>query len=235
MKLLAIDTSAVSASVAILEDDRVRSLCCVNAGLTHSRTLLPMIDAALKNSETALSEIDAFACSVGPGSFTGIRIGIAAIKGLCDGTGKKALAVSTLEGLAYNLLGQDVLACAVMDARCRQVYTALFDVCGDTVTRLTQDAALKLEDLGKLLESHREKPIVFVGDGALLCRDALGYSAAPPLTRYQNAASVAMAALQSFDEEKLIRAQALLPVYLRLPQAERELRARSANSQVSHR
>ncbi len=230
MKLLAIDTSAVSASVAVVEDDRVRSLCSVNAGLTHSRTLLPMIDAALCNSETKLSEIDCFACAVGPGSFTGIRIGIAALKGLCDGTGKKALAVSTLEGLAYNLLGQDVLACAVMDARCKQVYCALFDVSVDTVTRLTDDAALKIEDLGALLSQHREKPVVFVGDGAVLCEKELGFRAAPALVRFQNAASVAFAALHDYDESRLIEPQALLPVYLRLPQAERELRARNAQS-----
>ena len=228
MKLLAIETSAVSASVAIVEDDRVRSLCSVNAGLTHSRTLLPMIDAALKNSETALREIDCFACAVGPGSFTGIRIGIAAIKGLCDGTGKKAFPVSTLEGLAYNLLGQDVLACAVMDARCKQVYCALFDVRGNDVTRLTDDAALKIDDLGALLQTYERKRIVFVGDGAALCEDALGYSAAPPLTRFQNAASVAFAALKHANETPPLDAHALLPVYLRLPQAERELKARKS-------
>ena len=231
MKLLAIDTSAVSASVAIVEDGRVRSLCSVNAGLTHSRTLLPMIDAALNNSETALSDIDCFACAVGPGSFTGIRIGIAALKGLCDGTGKKAVAVSTLEGLAYNLLGQDVLACAVMDARCKQVYCALFDVCGDRVTRLTDDAALKIEDLGALLSQHTEKPVVFVGDGAALCERELGHPAAAPLVRFQNAASVAFAALNGFDENRLVEPQALLPVYLRLPQAERELKAKKKNEE----
>ena len=230
MKLLAVDTSAVSASVAVTENGAVRSLCTVNAGLTHSRTLLPMIDAALQNSETALEDIDAVACSVGPGSFTGIRIGIAAVKGLCDAAGKRALAVSTLEGLAYNLRGQDVLACAVMDARCRQVYTALFNVSGETVTRLTEDAALKLEELGELLKRHTEKRIVFVGDGAALCEKELGYPAASALLRFQNAASVAFAAESGFHENKLLDPQDLQPVYLRLPQAERELRARNARS-----
>ncbi len=230
MRLLAIDTSAVSASVAITEDGCIRSLCTVNAGLTHSRTLLPMIDAALQNSETALSDIDCFACAVGPGSFTGIRIGIAAIKGLCDGTGKKAFAVSTLEGLAYNLLGQDVLACAVMDARCKQVYCALFDVRGESVTRLTEDAALKIEDLGRLLELYRNRKIVFVGDGAKLCADALGFPAAAPLVCFQNAASVAFAALRGADKRPPLDGKDLLPVYLRLPQAERELRSRREKS-----
>lgn len=230
MRILGVDTSAVCASVAVTENGRVRAQSSTNAGLTHSRTLLPMIDSLLQNSETPLSSIDCFACSVGPGSFTGIRIGIAAIKGLCDGTGKKALAVSTLEGLARNLAGQDVLACAVMDARCNQVYTALFDVCGDKVTRLTNDDALLIDDLGARLRQHTEKPIVFVGDGAEKCAAVLGYPAAAPLVRFQNAASVALAAEEGFDESKLLDAQQLLPVYLRLPQAERELRARNARS-----
>ncbi len=231
MRILAVDTSAVCASVAVVEDGRIRAQSSTNAGLTHSRTLLPMIDSLLQNSETPLDSIDCFACAVGPGSFTGIRIGIAAIKGLCDGTGKQALAVSTLEGLAYNLLGQDTLACAVMDARCNQVYTALFEIQGDTVTRLTADAALKIEDLGTLLEQYSGKRIIFVGDGAEKCAQSLPYPAAPALTRFQNAASVALAAERSFDESKLLDAQALLPVYLRLPQAERELRAKRNASQ----
>lgn len=230
MRILAIDTSAVCASVAVTENGRVRAQSSTNAGLTHSRTLLPMLDALLQNSETSLDSIDCFACAVGPGSFTGIRIGIAAIKGLCDGTGKKAIAVSTLEGLARNLAGQNVLACAVMDARCNQVYTALFDVCGERVTRLTEDDALRIDDLGARLKDYTEKPVVFVGDGAEKCAAALGYPAAAPLIRFQNAASVALAAEGSYAEEKLLDAQQLLPVYLRLPQAERELRARSAQS-----
>ena len=231
MRILSVDTSAVCASVAVVEDGRIRAQSSTNAGLTHSRTLLPMIDSLLQNSETPLDSIDCFACAVGPGSFTGIRIGIAAIKGLCDGTGKQALAVSTLEGLAYNLLGQDTLACAVMDARCNQVYSALFEIQGDTVTRLTADAALKIEDLGTLLEQYSGKRIIFVGDGAEKCAQSLPYPAAPALTRFQNAASVALAAERSFDESKLLDAQALLPVYLRLPQAERELRAKRNASQ----
>ena len=229
MRILAIDTSAVCASCAVLDDGRIRAQNSTNAGLTHSRTLLPMVDAMLQNSETPLDSIDCFACSVGPGSFTGIRIGIAAIKGLCDGTDKPALAVSTLEGLAYNLLGQHCLACAVMDARCEQVYTALFRVEGESVTRLTDDDALKIADLGETLRQYDE-PIVFVGDGAEKCEQALGYPAAPPLLRFQSAASVALCAERNFDESKFLAGKDLQPVYLRLPQAERELRAKNARS-----
>ena len=172
MKILAVDTSAVSASVAVTEDEKIISLCQTNAGLTHSRTLLPMIDAALQNSETDLDSIDFFSVSAGPGSFTGIRIGIAAVKGLCDAKGKRCLPVSTLEGLAYNLLGQNVLACCVMDARCKQVYTALFDIEGEKITRLCDDKAVSIDDLGKELSQFNKK-IVFVGDGAEICHDSL--------------------------------------------------------------
>lgn len=223
MKILSVDTSAVCASVAITENEKIISFCQTNAGLTHSRTLLPMIDAALKNSETDLFSIDYFACSAGPGSFTGIRIGIAAVKGLSDGLSKKCISVSTLEGLAYNLIGQDVIACAVMDARCSQVYTALFDIDGKSVARLTEDEAIKIEDLGERLQKY-DKDIVFVGDGAAICHKALGYKIAPPVLRFQNAASVALCAERSFDKCKLMSADELMPVYLRLPQAERELK-----------
>lgn len=229
MKILSVDTSAVCASVAVTEGERIISLCSTNAGLTHSRTLLPMIDSALKNSETELSDIDFFACSAGPGSFTGIRIGIAAVKGLADGTGKKCLSVSTLEALAYNLLGQDVIACSVMDARCNQVYCAIFDVCENEVKRLTEDEAIKIDDLKEKLSGFKKK-IVFVGDGAEICEKALGYRAAAALTRFQNGASVGICAFRNFSEEKLLSAAELMPVYLRLPQAERELRAKKLSN-----
>ncbi len=229
MKILSVDTSAVCASVAVTENEKIISLCSTNAGLTHSRTLLPMIDSALKNSETALSDIDCFAYSAGPGSFTGIRIGVAAIKGLSDGTEKKCISVSTLEALAYNLIGQDVIACSVMDARCNQVYCAVFDICGNTVNRLSDDEALAIDELSKKLAQYRKK-IIFVGDGAELCKNKIGYEAAPPLLRFQNAASVGICAYKNFSEEKLLSAAALMPVYLRLPQAERELKAKKLNN-----
>lgn len=226
MKILSVDTSAVSASVAITEGEKIISLCSTNAGLTHSRTLLPMINSALSNSETPLSDIDVFACSVGPGSFTGIRIGIASVKGLSDGCGKKCFPVSTLEALAYNIIGQDAIACSVMDARCNQVYCALFDVGNSTVVRMTEDEAIKIDELSERLKGF-DKKIIFVGDGAEICHRALGYDIAPPVTRFQNAASVGICTFKNFSEEKLLSASELLPVYLRLPQAERELRAKN--------
>lgn len=222
MKILAVDTSAVCASAAVTEDGKILSESSINTGLTHSRTLMPMIDSVLKNGEISLDSIDLFACSVGPGSFTGIRIGVAAIKGLCDALGKKCVPVSTLEALAYNLLGRSCTAVSVMDARCNQVYCGIFLVDGEEVTRLTEDMAIKVDDLGKLLEEYEN--IIFVGDGAKLCHKALGYTKAPANCEYQRGSSVCFAAVKRLDEA--LSSKELLPVYLRLPQAERELRAK---------
>ncbi len=228
MRILAVDTSAVSAGVAIIDENKILSECSTNTGLTHSRTLMPMIESALKNSEIALDSVDFFACSKGPGSFTGIRIGVAAIKGLSDGTGKKCIPVSTLEALAYNLIGRDCLAVSVMDARCNQVYCGIFKVEGEKVQRLTEDEALKIEYLGEKLKAFSGE-IVFVGDGAELCYKALGYKKAPINMMYQKGSSVALAALNYLKENEPIDGSLLMPSYLRLPQAERELNNRLNN------
>ena len=224
MRILAVDTSAVCAAVAVTDGEKVLSESQTNTGLTHSRTLMPMIDSTLKNAEIPLESIDMLACSVGPGSFTGIRIGVAAIKGLCDGTKKKCIPVSTLEALAYNLLGRSCTAVSVMDARCNQVYCAIFRVDGDSITRLTEDEAIKIEELKERLPQYEN--VVFVGDGAKICHNALGYSIAPPALMYQKGSSIALCALRNYDEAKALDGAELLPVYLRLPQAERELKAK---------
>ena len=225
MRILAVDTSAVCAAVAVTEDGKILSESQTNTGLTHSRTLMPMIDSTLKNAEISLDSIDFFACSAGPGSFTGIRIGVAAIKGLCDGLKKKCLPVSTLEALAYNLLGRSCTAVSVMDARCNQVYCGIFRVEGEKVTRLADDEAIKIEDLGEKLKAYED--IIFVGDGAGLCHKALGYSVASPSELFQKGSSVAFCAAENYSEDKLLDASDVLPVYLRLPQAERELKKKS--------
>ena len=222
MKILAVDTSAICASVAVTQDGKILSESSINTGLTHSRTLMPMIDSALKNGEISLDSIDVFACSVGPGSFTGIRIGVAAIKGLCDALSKKCVPVSTLEALAYNLTGRQCTAVSVMDARCNQVYCGIFSVDGDTVTRLTDDMAIKIDDLAPMLKDYEN--VIFVGDGAKICHNALGYTKAPANCEYQRGSSVCFAAEKHLDEA--LDSKELLPVYLRLPQAERELKAK---------
>lgn len=223
MKILAVDTSAVCASVAVTESGKILSEACANTGLTHSRTLMPMIDSVLKNAEIDINSVDFFACSAGPGSFTGIRIGVAAIKGLCDSLKKKCIAVSTLEGLAYNLIGHECTAVSVMDARCNQVYCAIFAVEGEKVERLTEDMAIKIEELGEMLKKYEN--IIFVGDGAKICHEQLGYAKASAGCVFQRGSSVAFAA-ENRGAEKAIDGSQLMPVYLRLPQAERELRAR---------
>ena len=230
MKVLAIDTSAVTASAAILEDGALITATELRSKMTHSQTILPMVEDMLKNAALSLKDIDAAAVNVGPGSFTGVRIGVAAVKGFCFADNIPCVAVSTLESMAYNFIGlpQVQTVCAVMDARCGQVYTALFEV-GESVTRLTPDQAISIEELGKNLK-NLEKTVILVGDGAKLCYTTLANVVpnlyiAPDHLRYQNAVGVAAAA---FCSDARCDADALQPVYLRLPQAERELKAKQA-------
>ena len=138
MKILGIDSSAKSASAAITENGKIISSVYTNTGLTHSQTLMPMVDEVLKASGSELNEIGLIAVNNGPGSFTGIRIGVAAAKGMSDASGIPCVGISTLESMAYNFVGiKDSIICAAMDARCNQVYTALFQITDDGVQRLT--------------------------------------------------------------------------------------------------
>lgn len=229
MKILAIESSACSASVAVVQDDgKILSECYVNTGLTHSQTLMPMVDSALKNAVLKFDDIDLFAVANGPGSFTGVRIGVAAIKGLASASGKECVGVSTLEAMAYNLLGRNCTAVCCMDARCGQVYTASFKIESEKVTRLTDDEAVKTESMAQRLSEY-SGDIVFVGDGAHLAYEVLGQSLpnaslAPLSIRYQRASSVSLAALKGNCGK--CNGRELLPKYLRLPQAERELKAK---------
>ena len=234
MRILAVDTSAVTASAAVTEDGRLVAGAELRTKMTHSQTVLPMITDMLKNSGLSLQDMDALAVNVGPGSFTGVRIGVAAVKGLCFADNIPCIPVSTLESIAYNFVGLpfDGIVCAVMDARCAQVYTACFTVQGETVERLTPDEAISIENLKNRLISFK-KSVFFVGDGASLCYNALRFDipavyVAPDRLLYQNAAGVAAAAGRHMTEA--CSADALQPVYLRLPQAERELRARQSQS-----
>ncbi|MCI9405724.1 MAG: tRNA (adenosine(37)-N6)-threonylcarbamoyltransferase complex dimerization subunit type 1 TsaB [Oscillospiraceae bacterium] len=225
MLMLGMDTSAVAASAALWEDERLIGESFVNVKLTHSQTILPMVHSLFASCGRALSQVDRFAVSTGPGSFTGLRIGISAVKGMAFCLKKDCIPVSTLEALAYNLLGQDCIAVAAMDARCQQVYTASFLVGRDSVRRLTEDAALSIQELWEWVgENSGALPVVLVGDGAGLCYNSWkGEKAllAPEQLRFQRASSVCAAALRH-PEEKTDPAQ-LVPQYLRLPQAQREL------------
>lgn len=238
MKILSIDCSAVSASVAVLDSGenkahKLLSSSYTNVGLTHSQTLVPMIASTLENAGICFDDIQYFAINAGPGSFTGVRIGMAALKGLTEFDSENCYSISTLESMAYNYLGvKDAIICAAMDARCGQVYTACFEVLGEKVSRMTEDSALLIEELGEYLKSL-EKHIIFVGDGASLCynglKEKISCSVAPAHLIYQNAVSVALCAESKIlAGEKPMRSKALLPVYLRAPQAERELKAKAA-------
>ncbi|MBQ5398457.1 MAG: tRNA (adenosine(37)-N6)-threonylcarbamoyltransferase complex dimerization subunit type 1 TsaB [Ruminococcus sp.] len=226
MKILAVDSSAKACSVSLVDEDKILGEFFINTSLTHSQTLVPMIDAVLKNTSTDIKSVDAFAVSAGPGSFTGVRIGVAAIKGMAMPLDKPCYSVSTLEAMAYNLRGENCVACAVMDARCNQVYNALFLIKNGKITRLCDDRALSIDELAEDLKSYNVKTVL-VGDGAQLCYNSYkelscDIELAPEQQRYQRASGVAFAALT----KEPMTAESLMPTYLRLPQAERELKKR---------
>ena len=235
MKILAVDTSATAASVCLATEDKILGEFYTNTALTHSQTLVPMAEQVLKTTRTEMDEIDYFAVNAGPGSFTGVRIGVAAVKGMAFKNNTPCVSVSTLESMAYNMLGNDCVVCAVMDARCSQVYNALFKICGDNAERICEDRALALSDLKLELKKISDK-IIFVGDGAELCAEFFENTLSnvflsPINNRVQTAASTAMAAFKSISEDKTISPAELMPTYLRLPQAQRELNKRMGSGQ----
>lgn len=227
MKILAFDSTAKIASVAVLENEKVLASYHIDNGLTQSELLLPMAEDALLALRLNFSDIGLFACSVGPGSFTGVRIGAALVKGLAFGKGIPCCGVSTLEALAENLRGLKGLIVPVMDARRGQYYTALFRYDG-TMTRLTEDEALSAEALAEKIKEHENgAPVYLVGDGycnAYAALAALGINAeqTPELLILENAASIGKVAYQKQKNGQVITDSELSATYLRLPQAERE-------------
>ena len=229
MKLLALETSAKAASCAIVADGVPLATAWQNTGLTHSRTLLPMVEDMLKNSDLTLADMDAIAVANGPGSFTGLRIGIAGVKGLAWAAEKPCVGVSTLESMAWPLAHMDGIIVCAMDARRQQIYNAVFRAKGGIPERLRPDRAISLEDAAADLKDVGE-PMIIVGDGAELCFDAFSRRnipcvLAPAHLRRQSAVGVALAAWHCWPNGQL-NAQDLAPVYLRLSQAERERLAR---------
>ena len=230
MKILALDCSAGPASAAVIENGKILSSAFVNVKLTHSQTLLPMVKNTLEAALLTLSDIDAFAINNGPGSFTGIRIGISAVKGLSLAEKKPCVEVSTLYSIAQLFKNLDCVVCAAMDARCNQVYNALFRIKDGTITRLCEDRAVMVDEVIAELSALDEK-IMISGDGAALfgsfaeINDKV-FIAEEPL-RFQNAIGVAFAAEEAVKEGKTVSPDELRPFYLRLPQAERELKAKS--------
>ena len=225
MRILALETSAKAVSAAVTEDGRLLALGFQDTGLTHSRTLMPIVEYKIKNADLTLQSCDAIAVAAGPGSFTGIRIGVATAKGLAVAAEKPVAAVSTLEAMARNVSHADGLVVCAMDARRSQVYNALFAAENGHLTRLTPDRAISLTDLAEELRDD-PRPKTVVGDGGAMCYEALQAAGiacrlAPPHLVMQSAASVALAAEEIARNGGLITAQALQPVYLRPPQAER--------------
>lgn len=231
MKILGVESSATAASASVYCNGKILSLNFSNTGLTHSQTLLPMIESALATAGVNIADIDFFAVSNGPGSFTGVRIGGSAVKGLAQPLNKKCISVSTLETIAKPLENTGCYAVSVMDARCNQVYTAQFN-CTNGFQRITDDEALTLDELGERLKNV-EKPIVLIGDGTEVAykklKDVLKNVFKAPLSvRYQSAANVTLIAAEKiengFEGES---AESILPNYLRLSQAERELKKKN--------
>ena len=224
MLILAIESSAKAASVALTEDERLIAQYTQCSGLTHSRTLLPMVDDMLKNTEKTIAGVDLIAVAHGPGSFTGIRIGVSTVKGLAWAADKRCVGVSTLEAMAWHGVSAGGLVCPVMDARRSQVYNALFEIKDGRPVRQCTDRAVSLDELAEEIDG---KNAFLTGDGAMLTYEhmkklGIACRVAPQNLVYQSAWGVAMAALDKAPGT----ADDLLPVYLRLSQAERERQER---------
>lgn len=224
MLTLAFESSAKAASVALCNGTELIAQTTQVCGLTHSVTLLPMAEALLKNTGYKLSDVELFAVAHGPGSFTGIRIGVSAIKGLAWGAQKPAVGVSTLEAMAWNgvAFGEGEIVCCVMDARRSQVYNAIFQIQDGKPQRLRGDRAISLEELAEDVKTLG-KPVHLIGDGIAVTEKAfaasgIAYTSAPEPIRMQNAYGVAMAATTA----EIGTADDVMPVYLRMSQAERE-------------
>ncbi|MCL2627119.1 MAG: tRNA (adenosine(37)-N6)-threonylcarbamoyltransferase complex dimerization subunit type 1 TsaB [Oscillospiraceae bacterium] len=220
MLILAFESSAKPASVAVYCDDKLLGQYFQNNGFSHSRTLMAMTSSLLSNLDLKASDLDLIAVASGPGSFTGVRIGVSAAKGLALGADIPICGVSTLEAMAYQSIAHDVIICPVMDARRAQVYNALFEWKNNSLIRLCEDRAISLDDLVAELKGY-DKPCRPVGDGTdLLLAKKQDINILTPcsLTKYQTAYGVALAALKA---EPVTAAQ-LEPFYLRPSQAERE-------------
>lgn len=225
MNILAVDTTGRSASVALLRDDTLLYETVCNCGLTHSETLMPMVDAALKTAGLRPENIDLYAVTSGPGSFTGLRIGLSAVKGMALVHQTPCAGVSTLEALARCHAGQGVVICA-MDARRGQVYWAAFDL--ETHQRLTPDDAAPVEEAVDFARRCK-KSVFFVGDGAALCYNVYEQAlpCAPALS-VGRAAGAGLAAREMWKDGLCVPPARLMPNYLRLSQAERERAEREA-------
>lgn len=232
MKILGIECSATPCSAAIVEDGKIIASAFSNVKVTHSQTLMPMVESVLKAANIIFTDIEAFAVAAGPGSFTGVRIGISAVKGMAAPKKVPCISVSTLLAMAENFTDTDCYVCAVMDARCRQLYNAIFEIEGGRITRLCEDRALMFEELQTELKTLAEKgkKIIIVGDGAEVFYPTVsaikGVTVSSEIHRFQNAVGVCAAAEKMVQNNNFVSPEELQPIYLRMPQAERELKSK---------
>lgn len=226
MITLAFDSTAKAASVAITDGDKLLALYNIDNGLTQSELLLPMAENMLKNLKLSFDDVGLLACAVGPGSFTGVRIGVALVKGIAFGKNIPCVAVSTIDEMAENLAGLDGIIVPVMDARRQQVYTATYRGKGGTLDKLTPDRAIAISELAQELKEYSE-PIYLVGDGYEVAKRGLAASGVdvketPKLLITENAYSVALIANRKYERGETLSDLEIAPTYLRMPQAERE-------------
>ena len=228
MLILALDSTAQVGSVALCEDETLIAEYTINTGHTHSETLLPMVESVLKIAGYTVDDVDLFVCTAGPGSFTGVRIGAATVKGIAFGKDRPCIGVSTLEALALNGVALDGILCPSMNARRQQVYNALFASDGTSLTRLCEDRALAITELGEELATKcPDLPVYLMGDGAKLVYDALSESLGERLVMlperliHQSGYNTAMAGLRLYRDGVRTTDFELAPVYLRPSQAER--------------
>ena len=233
MKILAFDGTAKAASVAVTDNDRLLGHYTIDNGLTQSELLLPMAEDLLRSLKLSFSDIDIFATSVGPGSFTGVRIGVSLVKGLAFGRNLPCVGVSTIEALAENLCPLRGIIVPCMDARRGQVYSATFRSDGEKIERLTEDRAIALSDLAEELSKFEGENIYLSGDGYAVAESALTslgirLEKTPQLLINESGASVARVAKRMYENGEYTTDIELSPLYLRLPQAERERLEREA-------
>ena len=234
MNILMIDTSGPACGVAVMKDGQIAYEAQLVSGRTHSQRVMPMVDAALTMSETAVSEIDLFGAVLGPGSFTGVRIGVSTVKAMAHAAGKRCIGVDALHALAANIAAFDGVICPILDARAQQVYGAMFRA-GDVPERLMDDEAMKLVDFLDLVDKTGENAM-FLGDGVAAFREKIierlgerAHFAAAQHMHLRAGSACALAAKKAqADESAVVDHIHLLPLYLRAPQAERERAAREA-------
>lgn len=232
MKVLAIDTASEVATAAVVEDDVLLGECVLNHKMTHSQKIMPMVESLLENLELDVNDIDVFAVANGPGSFTGLRIGVAAIKGLAHAANKPVVGISTLAGLAYNLPWAEHIIVPIMDARRNNVYTASY-IWDEEFRELAEPEAISIEECVESCSNFLDT--IFVGDGVKVygdyIKERLGEHAlfAPASALRQRASSIAMLAMEKAKKGETQHYSELAPFYLRKSQAERELEEKNKN------